>query len=71
MTPGWRRRALTAAAAVASVLLIAAVPLLRQGPRYSFVTSSAIHGYDAAKGLKLVRTEALAKRTKVPAKRAA
>ena len=30
-----------------------------------------IHGYDAAKGLKLVRTEALAKRTKVPAKRAA
>ncbi|MGC1561353.1 MAG: hypothetical protein WA820_16090, partial [Bradyrhizobium sp.] len=30
-----------------------------------------IHGYDAAEGLKLVRAEALAKRTDKPAKRAA
>jgi arginine decarboxylase len=30
-----------------------------------------IHGYDAAEGLKLVRTEALAKRVGVVTKRAA
>ena len=30
-----------------------------------------IHGYDAAEGLKLVRADALAKRTGTPAKRAA
>lgn len=46
MTPAPRRTALRAAAAVASVLLIAAVPLWRQGPRYGFVTSSASPGYD-------------------------
>ncbi len=45
MTPTARRTALTAATAVAAVLLIAVVPLLRRGPRYPFKASSAAHGY--------------------------
>jgi hypothetical protein len=45
MTPGVGRKALTAATAVAAVLLIAAVPLLRRGPRYPFEASSAAQGY--------------------------
>lgn len=51
MTPAARRTALTTATAVASVLLITAVPLIQQGPRYHFKTSSAAQGYDNAGSL--------------------
>jgi len=48
MTPRFRRALSTGGAAFASVLLIAAVPLLGRGPRYPFVVSSASRGFVSA-----------------------